>query len=273
MNRAWTIPNTIIWSTPNEVRKSWDRKIPYHLQFRDYFAQMIATGSLLPGQKLPTERALADQFSINRITVRQALTRMESEGMIFRENRRGWFVSSPRIQYNPTTNASFTESVTAQGRTAGTKVLSQQQVNSSEWESDKLGCAIGDPIFVINRLRTIDGRIVLVEQIYIKANRCPNLFDHALDHSMTDLLAEKYNILEQRSQINMRPTALSEVPAKALGVTAGTPSFYLSRAILDQHNEVVEFDQEFWRHDVIDICVSATGNAGGKTTFKQKSET
>ncbi len=57
--------------------------------------------------------------------------------------------------------------------------------------------------------------------------------------------------------------------AKALGVTAGTPSFYLPRAILDQHNEVVEFDQEFWRHDAIDICVSAAENAGRKTTFKQ----
>ncbi len=78
---------------------------------------------------------------------------------------------------------------------------------------------------------------------------------------MTDLMAEKFGIVEHRARINMRPTALSEFPAKALGVAVGTPSLYLSRAILDQFNEVVEFDQEFWRHDAIDICVSAGGPA------------
>ncbi len=76
---------------------------------------------------------------------------------------------------------------------------------------------------------------------------------------MTALMAEKFGIIEHRAQINLRPTALSEIPAKALGVAVGTPSLYLSRAILDQFDEVVELDQEFWRHDAIEICVSAAG--------------
>ena len=74
---------------------------------------------------------------------------------------------------------------------------------------------------------------------------------------MTSLIKQKFNIIEHRTQINMRSTALPEVPAKALGATVGTPSLYISRAILDQYNEVIELDQEFWRHDAIDICVSA----------------
>jgi DNA-binding GntR family transcriptional regulator len=72
-------------------------------------------------------------------------------------------------------------------------------------------------------------------------------------------MAEKFGIIEHRVQINMRPAALTEIPARALGVAVGTPSLYLSRAILDQFNEVVELDQEFWRYDAIDICVSAAG--------------
>jgi DNA-binding GntR family transcriptional regulator len=77
---------------------------------------------------------------------------------------------------------------------------------------------------------------------------------------MTDLMSENFGIVEYRTRINMRPTALPEAPANALGVAVGTPSLYLSRAILDQYNEVVELDQEFWRHDAIDICVSAAGS-------------
>jgi len=230
------------------------------MRFRDHFASLIEAGSLASGAKLPPERALSEEFSINRVTVRQALSRMEAEGLIFREERRGWFVSPPRVCYDPTANTSFTESVSAQGRVAGTSILSQQEVSASEPLGSLLDCAIGDPVFIINRLRTVDGRAVLIEQIHIKAKRCPGLLDLPLDQSMTGLLAEKFGIIEHRAQINMRPTALPEIPAKALGVAVGTPSLYLSRVILDQFNEVIEVDQEFWRHDAIDISVSATGS-------------
>ena len=221
---------------------------------------MIEAETLAPGSKLPPERALAEEFDISRVTVRQALIRMEAEGLIFREERRGWFVSLPRVHYDPTMNASFTDSIAEQGRVAGTTVLSKQQIAASPWVSALLVCEIGSPIFVINRLRTVDKRAVLVEQIHIKAERCASLLDYRLDQSLTDLMADKFGIIEHRSQISMRSTALADVPAQALGVAVGTPSLYLSRTIHDQFNEVVEFDQEFWRHDAIDICVSMTGS-------------
>lgn len=220
---------------------------------------MIEAGELAPGVRLPSERVLAEEFSITRVTVRQALSRMEAEGLIYREVRRGWFVSPPRVRYDPTTNTGFTKSVNAQGRMAGTTVLSKRQIAASQWESDVLDCAVGDSVFIINRLRTVDGRAVLVEQILVKADRCPGLLDCPLDQSMTDLMADKFGIVENRSKINMRPMAFSEIQAKALGAAVGTPSLYLSRTILDQTNEVFEFDQEFWRQDAIDICVTATG--------------
>ena len=267
---TWTIPQTIHWSIPNENRKSWKRRIPYHIHFRDHFATLIEAETLAPGSQLPPERALAEEFDISRVTVRQALLRMEAEGLIFREERRGWFVSPPRVHYDPTTNASFTESIAEQGRVADTTVLFKQQIAASEWISTLLDCEIGAPIFIINRLRTVDERAVLVEQIHIKAERCPGLLDYPLDQSLTDLLADRYGIIEHRSQISMRSTALADVPAKALGVAVGTPSLYLSRAILDQFNEAVEFDQEFWRHDAIDICVSMTGSPGKNKTNSAK---
>jgi DNA-binding GntR family transcriptional regulator len=262
MNRALTIPQIIHWSIPNETRKSWDRKIPYHIHFRDHFASMIEAQTLAPGSKLPPERTLAEEFEISRVTVRQALIRMEAEGLIFREERRGWFVSPPRIRYDPTANTSFTESITKQGRVAGTTVLSKQQVAASKWISNLLRCAVGAPVFIISRLRSVDGRAVMVEQIHVNAKRCPGLLDYPLDQSMTDLMLEKFRIIEHRTQISMRPTALSDQPAKALGAS---PSLYLSRIILDQLKEVIEFDHEFWRHDAIDICVSTVGKLEEET--------
>ena len=85
-------------------------------------------------------------------------------------------------------------------------------------------------------------------------------------------MSEHYGILEHRPYINMRPTALSVSQAEALGVATGTPSLYLSRAILDQFNRVVELDQEFWRHDAIDIRVSAAGRVEEQATARRHRE-
>ena len=258
MDEAWTIPEKSTWSISDVTRSSWDRKVPYYVRIRDHFVGMIETGALSTGSKLPPERVLAEEFSITRVTARQALMRMEAEGLIFREERRGWFVSPPRVRYDPTANTSFTESVTEQGRVAGTTVLATKQVMASPWQSINLGCAVGDPVFVIDRSRSVDGRAVLVEKIHIRAQRCPDLLGFSLDQSMTGLMAREFGIIEHRTQIDMRPTALLEGPAKALGVAVGTPGLYLSRTIRDQFDFVVELDEEFWRHDAISISISAT---------------
>ena len=48
---------------------------------------------------------------------------------------------------------------------------------------------------------------------------------------------------------------MNRSPTEAPGVTLGVPGFYLARTSFDQSNEVIEFEQEFWRHDVMEICV------------------
>ncbi len=79
-------------------------------------------------------------------------------------------------------------------------------------------------------------------------------------------MAENYGIVEHRTKIDMRPTALLEFPAKALWVAVGTPSIYLLPTILDRFNEVVELDWEFWRHDAIEVCVSEAGRIEEEAT-------
>lgn len=59
---------------------------------REYLAQMIADGRYLAGGKLPTERALAEQLSVPRSTVRNVLAVLESEGVVVRRIGSGTFV-------------------------------------------------------------------------------------------------------------------------------------------------------------------------------------
>ena len=231
------------------------RKIPFYLQIRDHLATRVEEGELRAQAKLPSERTLSEAFGITRMTVRQALLQLEAEGLIHRLDRRGWFVSPPRLIYNPVRNMSFTENVAAQGREPGTLLLSQEQTTASDWDYRHMGVAVGAPMFLIRRLRLIDQRPVLVEHLHVNPRHCPDLLELSLDQSLTELLAEYYGITERRSRIHVRPMALSASQAEPLSVTAGTPGLYLTRTTFDQYDNVIEFDQEFWRHDVLELEV------------------
>jgi DNA-binding GntR family transcriptional regulator len=129
-----------------------------------------------------------------------------------------------------------------------------------------LGVAIGEPVFLIRRIRSIDDRAVLVEHLHLDAKRCPGLLDEPLDRSMTEILAARYGISVRRRRIHMRPTALVQAHAQTLNATAGTPSLYVARTTYDQFGDVVEVDQEFWRHDALDIMVDVHTDDGGVGT-------
>jgi DNA-binding GntR family transcriptional regulator len=59
----------------------------------------------------------------------------------------------------------------------------------------------------------------------------------------------------------MCPAPLNGDQAAELNVVVGAPGLFLTRTSYDQNNQVVEFDQEFWRHDIIEIALEVVNNA------------
>ena len=60
---------------------------------RAFITGRIAAGDWLPGERLPTERALAEEYGIARNTVRGLLHELEREGLIVRHVGKGSFVA------------------------------------------------------------------------------------------------------------------------------------------------------------------------------------
>lgn len=70
-------------------------------KIKNSIREQIQSGIYKEGQKIPSERELSELFATTRITLKDALISLETEGLIYREDRRGWFVSPERIRYNP----------------------------------------------------------------------------------------------------------------------------------------------------------------------------
>jgi len=67
----------------------------------------MESGQLEHGELLPSENSLAEEFGVSRPTVRRALTEMEEEGMVCREQGRGTFVSKDTRKKSPKKTATY----------------------------------------------------------------------------------------------------------------------------------------------------------------------
>ncbi|RMS59524.1 hypothetical protein ALP65_01143 [Pseudomonas aeruginosa] len=113
------------------------------------------------------------------------------------------------------------------------------------------------PVYFLQRRRWVDERPVLIELIALDAGWCPGLLDHDLDTSLMSLLRERFGLQPTRCQLAMHPTALNAAQAEPLQLAPGSPALYLERLSYAEGQRVVEFDQEFWRPDALEIVLDA----------------
>jgi len=224
----------------------------HYMALRDSLARRIAVKEMVPGTKLPSERILHSEYDMARGTVREALFQLEAEGLIYRRDRSGWYVSQTPIIYDPTRWAGFMTYVAEQGRVPTTKTLSK----TTETVPDAAGVFDSSPdqsFHVIRRRRAIDGHPVLIERIVVHPDIAPGLLAHDLDQSLTQVLKTDYGVSVARNQVTMRPCSLVRDEAAALGVKPGTPGFMVERTSFSADGKIVEYDHEYWRRDAFVI--------------------
>lgn len=71
---------------------------PIYQQVKDSLRRHVVTGVLLPGDKLPSVRALAGQLSINPNTIQRAYAELEAEGYVVSVTGKGNFVAEGDTQ-------------------------------------------------------------------------------------------------------------------------------------------------------------------------------
>lgn len=227
----------------------------HYLGMRDDIAARIAAGDLKPGDKLPSERRLQGELGVARGTIREGLFQLEAEGVIYRRDRSGWYVSPPPVVYDPTRWEGFISYVEAQGRSPATETISAETIVADPLLAEVFSRPPGAPLYLIRRRRYVDGRAVLLERLVVDAALAPDLLRFSFDQSLTSILKNEYGISVGRNQISMQPCALTGQEAEALRVKSGLPGLALQRISYDAQGRVVEFDHEYWRHDAVRISV------------------
>ncbi len=219
--------------------------------------EQITGGVMLPQQKLSSERELSERFSTTRITIKDALTSLETEGLIYREERKGWFVSPPRIHYNPLSRSHFHQMIRDQQRIAETKVINIETGMANSDYARVLERVDFPTVHIIRRLRYIDGRAVLFVENCLISELFPDILDENLTGSLTGIYKDKYGYTTSRSRFDVIPTAAPEHVAKALGIAAGQQVLKICRVNYNQDGIIIDCEFEYWRPDSVVITIDS----------------
>ncbi|ROS02075.1 GntR family transcriptional regulator [Sinobacterium caligoides] len=228
-------------------------------KIKNSLREQVHAGIMTEGQKLPSERELSELFSTTRITIKDALVSLETEGLIYREERRGWYVSPQRIFYNPLSRSHFHQMICQQHRVAATKLIDVRSEIATGEYAKVLEIVQMTPVHIIERLRYIDGRAVLLVENVLKASLFEGILSENLTNSLTGIYRQKYGYETQRSRFDVQPTSAPAHVAKALNLAEGQPVLKICRVNYKQDGELMDGELEYWRPDAVTIRIDSEG--------------
>jgi len=172
------------------------KQTPVYIQIHNKMRDWISSERWKDGQKIPSERDLALEFEVSRMTVRQAINTLVSEGILERRVGAGTFVSPEKLREKMSGVSSFTETVEKTGRKPSSKLISFHTKPASLSEAEKLQLNEGDLVLSMERIRYADSLPICYEEAAI-----PYKFVEGL--SKEEITSHFYRTLEKNKDIQI----------------------------------------------------------------------
>ncbi len=216
--------------------------LPRYYQLKEIMREKIRAGEWKPGDLIPSERELGEQYGISRMTARQAITELVNEGHLYREQGKGTFVSRHKITQQLMRLTGFTEDISARGQKPGTKVIVASMRPADEIVAERLRIKQGQLIFYLQRLRMADGEPLAIENSHISFMGCERLLEEDLEHnSLYRLLETGYGLPLVEAEQELEAGLISEQEAPLLNVPIGSPALFTRRTTYTERNQPCEY--------------------------------
>jgi GntR family transcriptional regulator len=226
--------------------------IPKYIQISTWIKGLLQSGRYKVGDKIPSEAELTKMCSVNRNTVRQAISELSALGLLRKERGKGIFVaaaSSLELRHKLESISSFTELMQSRGIKQSSKILKQGVIIAEENITKTL--LLGSNKKVILVCRVIEGNDIpiIYEETYLPYDNFKGILNMDLSGSMYKIITENFNVVLARSNQIISSVNLDHKISKILKIPSNSAGYYIESLTFDEHNMPIELLYSYHRGD------------------------
>ena len=221
--------------------------------------QYIRSKGLRAGDRLPTEIELSEQLDISRLTLREALNALKSEGIVHAVQGKGTFVACEfdHIADSLNKNYSVSEMIEVAGYRPGVSSFEKKLVKADSCVAEKLRIPEGVDVLLCTRIRLAYDVPVVYSRDYLSpqlTSRFLGITDESV--SLYAFIEETCNIPLGMSMTELIPMAADAEIAQKLNVPEGAPILKMRASVNDVFGNPLVYASELFRPDMFKFTVS-----------------
>lgn len=223
--------------------------VPLHISISEKLRHQIDSGVYMPGEKLPSEHQMMNTFGVSRITVRQAIANLVSQGLVQTQQGKGAFVTPQRkVAYSLSSPLVLLEDDLAQKGIALTlENLIFRKVRVPA-EIQAILSPEGKMAYLQKKLLYMNGSVGAIDITYI----LPELgkrFSAQLKKQMTFPILEKHGITIEHIEATIECTHSDYETSQQLEVPLGQPLIVYRYTAYTHHEKPILHGETISRAD------------------------
>ena len=229
---------------------------PLYKQLSDLLRQQIEEGKIKPDHPIPSERSLCEKFRISRITVRQAISEMINQGMLYRKQGKGTFVAKRKINQGLVRFVNFARTVLELGMKPSTKIIRNDILPADIQIAKILDIPVTSQILKLSLLGMGDDEPLVLYESYFPLPLGKKLAKEAVirekkqePFSTYDLYEKTSNVLPRFVTQTFEAITADDRLASIMKVKKGAPIFMITSIFQTMDHLPLEFRTAMYRGD------------------------
>lgn len=221
--------------------------VPLYVQIKKILKDKILSKEYAPGDSIPSEAQLQAMYHVSRITARQAIAQLESEGLVERARGKGTrVIFQKKIEENLKGIKSFTNEMLERGIQPGTRYAHIDLVKADKHVAQIFECPLGADVYRLDRIRTGDDVPIVYFISYFSRDRNLPLDDSRYQGSMYALLEDLKINKPVRTKENFKAVVAKKDLAEKLEIEKGAPILVRERVSYDEAGNVLEYTISYY---------------------------
>lgn len=237
------------------LKKEINYNSPIYLQLREVVREKIETNQYIKGSAIPSEITLAKTYGVNRLTVRNAIDALVSEGLLKRVQGKGVYVTN-KYERDLEVLGGFTQTMTEKNIQSKVKILKRIKKSDGQKYKNILNIGEDDDIYYIKRLDYANNDPIAIQEIYIPSKIVPNIDDIDLSVFSMFEIYNLYGIKPVNAWQTLDIIKLAPSDARLININKDDSVFLFCCTTFDENGNIIEYSKSYTRSDKCNFAVT-----------------